>query len=314
MIAQRIDEIATHVCQSGEVFDIYHAQDSINANALASCVVSGRIRGFVRTVHHVDSYSDRQLQEWQSLGIHSAERCLCVSRVWQEFLAREHKIHADIVPNGVSMERFSPEPCARDRALRAELRLGTGPIYLAVGGIEARKNTLNILRGFELCLRNFPGAQLIIAGGASLLDHHAYQDLFHAELAVSGIADRVVLAGPMPDADMPSLFRLADALVFPSVKEGFGLVVLEALAAQTPVVVSRIAPFTEYLTDKDCSFAYPHDPGSIAGAMLRAISPEARADAIRAHDKIAAQMCWNVSATRHLAVYDKYLSLEAQHA
>ena len=67
----------------------------------------------------------------------------------------------------------------------------------------------------------------------------------------------VVCLGPVPDADMPALYRLADALVFPSVKEGFGLVVLEAMASGMPVVTSRIAPFTEYLDDDDVVWCDP---------------------------------------------------------
>ena len=54
---------------------------------------------------------------------------------------------------------------------------------------------------------------------------------------------------------MPALYRCADVLVLPSLNEGFGLVVLEAMASGTPVVISRIAPFTEYLREGDVSWA-----------------------------------------------------------
>ena len=75
---------------------------------------------------------------------------------------------------------------------------------------------------------------------------------FAAALAASGLPERAVIrTGPLPQALMPALYRAADALVFPSVKEGFGLVVLEAMASGVPVVTSRIAPFTEYLGDGD---------------------------------------------------------------
>ena len=125
-------------------------------------------------------------------------------------------------------------------------------ILLAVGGIEERKNSIRILEAFQQVLTIHRDAQLVIAGGASLLDHGAYRRQFEALLAANGVLDRAVRClGPIPDAEMPSLYRLADALVFPSVKEGFGLVVLEAMASGTPVVTSRIAPFTEYLHEND---------------------------------------------------------------
>jgi glycosyltransferase-like protein len=313
MMVQRIAEISGYIRVAGKSFDIHHAQDTINANALLAGIESGQLRAFVRTVHHVDSYADPTLLAWQSRGIRGAARCFCVSAVWQEFLAREHALHADIVQNGVSLTRFTPHPVPRDQSLRAELGLGAGPIYLAIGGIEGRKNTINILRAFQLCLQAHPAAQLIIAGGASLLDHSTYQATFHAELAPMGIADHVFLTGPMPDDDMPSLYRIADALVFPSVKEGFGLVVLEALASETPVIVSRIPPFTEYLSDFTCSFADPQSPPSIAAAMQRALTAAARRDAIQARNKILPEMSWEISAARHASLYES-LCAEAAHA
>jgi len=314
MVTQRIEEIAAHIRSDSRSFDIHHAQDSINANALADCVESGDISAFVRTVHHVDVYPNAQLMEWQSRGIRKAMACFCVSKVWQDFLRREHECRADVVPNGVSLERYSAEPGVRDAALRAALRLRAGPVYLAVGGVESRKNTINILHGFKHALATYPDAQLVIAGGASLLDHSRYQRAFDAELAKSGVSDHVIRTGPVADADMPALYRIADALVFPSVKEGFGLVVLESLASETPVVVSRIAPFTEYLTDSDCSFADPFDAISIGAAMIRVLSESARAAAARARFGIAARMGWDVSAARHVSLYEAALGLELHHA
>jgi glycosyltransferase-like protein len=313
-VAQRINEIAAHVRSDQTTYDIQHAQDSINANALADCVRSGDIPGFIRTVHHIDQYTDPQLLDWQYRGIHEAGKCFCVSSIWQQLLLREHDIDADIVPNGVSLDCFSPQPGTRDPALRARLQIGNGPVFLAVGGVEDRKNTLNILRGFKYIVAQYRDAQLIIAGGASLLDHSRYKEIFYSELDASGLSHRVIITGPVDDDDMPSLYRIADALVFPSVKEGFGLVVLEALATQTPVVVSRIAPFTEYLTDADCSFADPLDSASISEAMIRAVSIAGRSGAVEGRRRVAARMGWNKSATRHLSLYEALLNRERRYA
>jgi glycosyltransferase-like protein len=314
MMPQRIGEIATHIRTEGQKFDIHHAQDTINANALAECVETGDISCFIRTIHHVDQFSDPQLLAWQHRGIHSAAHHFCVSAVWQNYLRDEHGIHADIVGNGVCLARFSPDSALRDILLRAELQLGQGPIYLAIGGIEHRKNTINILRGFKHVHAVHPSAQLIIAGGASLLDHSQYQQQFQAELTGSGLSRQIIFTGPIADADMPSLYRIADALVFPSIKEGFGLVVLEALATETPVVVSRIAPFTEYLTDETCIFCDPADAASIASAMLQSVSTVARGNAIRARRSIAGANSWHVSAARHIALYQAAKNPEFSNA
>jgi glycosyltransferase-like protein len=314
LVAQRISEISAHVRSDKSAYDIHHAQDSINANALADCVSSGDIRSFIRTVHHIDHYTDPRLLYWQYRGIHEAAKCFCVSYIWQQSLWREYDIDADIVPNGVSMAWFSPQRGPRDIALLAELQVGNGPVFLAVGGVEGRKNTLNILRGFKRVVAQYPDAQLIIAGGASLLDHSSYQEIFHSELDASTLSGRVIITGPVADGDMPSLYRIADALVVPSVKEGFGLVVLEALATETPVVVSRIAPFTEYLTDQECSFAEPLDCASIAEAMIRSISVVGRAGAIEGRRRVAAFMGWDKSAARHVSLYESVLNKEMRNA
>jgi glycosyltransferase involved in cell wall biosynthesis len=104
---------------------------------------------------------------------------------------------------------------------------------------------------------------------------------------------------------MPALYRAAHALVFPSTKEGFGLVVLEAMASGVPVVTSRIAPFTEYLGERDVLWCDPFDPASIAVAMAAALDARRREPLIMRGLKIAARHDWMTTAQAHLAIYDK---------
>ena len=121
----------------------------------------------------------------------------------------------------------------------------------------------------------------------------------------SGLPDGAVIrTGPLRQKLMPALYRAADALVFPSIKEGFGLVVLEAMASGVPVVTSRIAPFTEYLGDGDVAWCDPSDAASIAAAMTAALEPPARA-AIMAHGfAVAARHGWIKAAHAHLPAYE----------
>ncbi len=176
------------------------------------------------------------------------------------------------------------------------------PYFLAVGGVEARKNTLRILEAFRIVRASRPHMRLVIAGGASLLDHGAYQAEFAAALAGSGLPeDAVIRTGPVADAQMPALYRGAAALVFPSIKEGFGLVVLEAMASGIPAVVSRIAPFTEYLGEHDALWCDPADVGSIASAMIASL--DAGDDLRDAGLAVAARHDWARVARRHLSAY-----------
>lgn len=287
-------------------FDVYHAQDGISGNALATLRERGLITGFARTVHHIDSFADARLLALQIRAITAADELLAVSNLWRDWLAREFGRMAHLIRNGVDTGRFSPSRDASDTSLRASLRLPAGvQIFLAIGGVEKRKNTLRILEAFRIVNAAVPSSCLVIAGGASLLDHGVYQAEFAAALAASGLPDGTVIrTGPLPQALMPALYRAADVLVFPSVKEGFGLVVLEAMASGVPVVTSRIAPFTEYLCNGDVLWCDPHDAGSIAAAMMAALEPALRTAATAQGFGIAARHDWAATALAHLPIYE----------
>ena len=285
-------------------FDVFHAQDGISGNALASLKARGLVQRFARTVHHVDEFRDPDLMALQASAISQADSLFVVSQTWQDHLHQKYGRSARVIGNGVDSERYSPVKDGRERMLQQRLGLVEGPVFLAIGGVEARKNTLGILRAFAKVRQNLGSAQLLIAGGATLLDHHAYQAQFALELADTRLPRHAVrMAGAMAQADMPALYRIADALVFPSLKEGFGLVVLEAMASGIPVVTSQIAPFTEYLDGRDVAWCDPTDAASIADAMLQTLDLDKRRRFIVHGHTIAARHDWEHTAAKHLATY-----------
>lgn len=309
-VRQRITAVREHL--SGmlqrQSFDVFHAHDGIGANALADLAEQGRIGGYLRTVHHVDRFSDTRVQAWEERSIQQASAVLCVSAVWRQRLQAEHGIAAQQVPNGVDLTRYMPRATPQlstlDLHVAQHYGIGAGrPVVLSVGGIEARKNTLRLLQAFVMLRQRLPQAQLVIAGGASLLNHDAETLGFHADAAAAGLTigpgQPVVLTGPVADADMPALYRCADALAMPSLLEGFGLAALEALASGTPAVVSRCAPFTEHFADDDVSWADPLQTTSIAHALLQAVA-RGRHHAVPA---VCQRFAWSASAARHEALY-----------
>jgi glycosyltransferase-like protein len=303
-IAAYVDHLGTllrHAPQGR--FQVFHAHDSISGNALATLQQHGLIGGFVRTVHHLDEFDDPQLAAWQQRAFMAAAQVLCVSQLWCDTLQRRHGVAAALVHNGVDRARYQPQPQPGDAqvAQRYGLRPG-GPLVLAVGGVEERKNTVRLLQAFVQLRQASPQAQLVIAGGASLLDHGAYAADFRAVAAAGGLQPAVggalVLTGPVDDADMPALYRLADVLAMPSLREGFGLAVLEALASGTPAVASRRAPFTEFLGRHDVCWADPLDVPSIAQALA-----QAAAQPRFAPPAVCRRFNWDDSAARHAALY-----------
>jgi len=302
--ARIADYLAWFDAPSRRRFDLFHAQDSISGNALATLKEQGAIDRFARTVHHVDAFASPALEALQRRAILSADVHFAVSETWREQLSGEHGLKPIVVGNGVDAERFTPIADGREAAFRARLGLGAGPVVLSVGGVESRKNSRRILAAFR------QGAQLVIAGGVSLLDHSEYRRAFAQERAASGLPpEAVVLAGFVPDEDMPALYRVADVLAFPSLVEGFGLAALEALASGLPVVASRIAPFTEYLGDADVAWCDPLNEASIANALMAALAEPLRSRLAARGPAVAASRGWGAVAAAHLPVYRRLAEL-----
>lgn len=322
MVGARMQAVAAHLrgLDLGD-FDVLHSQDSITANALADLQHEGRITGFVRTVHHLDTFDEAQLTAWQARGVRAARLLLCVSALWQGVLAREWGRSALCVGNGVNLSRHTAHTSEAQAAQDAEVlhRIGLppgAPYWLAVGGVEARKNSARLLNAFALVRQDVPPARLVIVGGASLLEHAQAQADFDAVRRAHGMAAgqaheaSLLLTGPVPDGVLPALYRHAIALAMPSVKEGFGLVAIEAMACGTPAIVSRIAPFTEHLRPHEAIWADPLDVHDIADALRASwrLNPQPRQPTHRAElaqraRAVAARFDWHASARQHLAVY-----------
>lgn len=316
MVGARIDAVYRHLRDWPDLvdLDVLHAQDSISANALARLCDEGAIPGFVRTVHHLDAFDEPQLQAWQTKGVLAASRLFCVSELWQGVLARDWQLRAERVSNGVNLQRFgkqvSVEQAVRDAATCRQWGVQSeGPVWLAVGGVESRKNTTRLLQAFVQARVQRPDAQLVIAGGASLLAHEAEVQAFTALAEQHGLlpglihSDRLVITGPLPDDVLPALYRRADAVAMPSLKEGFGLVVLEALACGTPAIASRIAPFTEHLGPQDVLWVAPTDHHDIARALLLSLDEQHVHPVLARANDICARMSWAHSARQHEFFY-----------
>ena len=310
LVRLRQREYARCVQEQSHPYDIHHVHDGMSGSALAPLRETGRISCLVRTVHHLETYADPFLNDSEERSIRTADAVVCVSELWTTQLRERFGIEAVLVRNGVDARRFaavdSAGPCERSDKERAEASARSHPLFLCVGGVERRKNTLASLRAFlRVCPTMTPAPMLVIAGGISLLDHSEYRRQFDAERGASPWRDRVQILGAVSDEALGSLYRQASALVFPSLVEGFGLAVLEAMASGTPVITSRIAPFTEYLADADAMLVTPEDPGDIAAAMQEVLRPETR-QRLRANGvAVAGRFTWEAAAAAHLRLYQE---------
>lgn len=309
LIRQRIQEFVDCLAAENTRCDIYHAQDCIGANALVQLRASGQVSHIVRTVHHVEDYQSPYLQQCQDKSIRLPDLCLCVSDRWQQTLKEEYGIVAPRVVNGVNTRRFSPQPTGQEAALKAAYGLTGDPIYLTVGGIEPRKNSIRLLEAFAQVLSQQPKAQLVIAGGATLFDYHPYRKAFFqkAKALSIEIGQSLILPGVVPDCDLPVLYRCADVFCFPSIKEGWGLVVLEAIAARLPVVTADETPFTEFLSPEQAILVTPTSVTAIAQGLLAASRPQRSQSLVENSQWILPQFTWKRSAQMHIQTYQTLL-------
>jgi glycosyltransferase involved in cell wall biosynthesis len=172
------------------------------------------------------------------------------------------------------------------------------PYLLSVGSVEKRKNLVNTIAAFELSRRAHPDLRLLVAGGGG---HGA--DEIEAAIARSPAAGSIVRLGFVDDALLAALYRNAACFVYPSLYEGFGLPVLEAMAAGAPVVTSNRGALAE-VAGTAALTADPLDPASIAAAVLTILdSPERRATLISAAHARAAAHTWQRTTDATMEVY-----------
>jgi glycosyltransferase-like protein len=270
----------------------------------------------MRTVHHVDAFTSPSLVACQERSIVAPDHVLCVSAPWVRRLREEFGVEAGLVGNGVDARRFRPP---RDRAERAAARrafsLDGRLAVLAVGGIEPRKGSITLLEGFAALRRAAPrrDAVLLVAGGATLFDYRDEIDRFAARASALGLEGDVRVLGPLADGELERLYRAADVFAFPSVKEGFGLVVLEALASGLPVVASDLDVLRGFLADGESALLVPcGDAAALGRALGRAATDEALVARLRTGGRaVVAGHGWDVAARAHERAYRDFMAARA---
>jgi glycosyltransferase-like protein len=200
-----------------------------------------------------------------------------------------------VIPNGVDSGRFAA--AIGDRRGRRAWADQLGDYVLAVGGIEPRKGTLELVEAMARVQRRRPDLRLVIAGGETLFDYRPYRESVFARANGLGV-DPVVL-GPVEHAALPALVAQASVFAFPSTKEGFGLAAMEALAAGVPVVLRDLPVLREVFGS---TVTYVADGSALAAALEGAAGGPDKSRR-RAGAWLARSYTWERAAHAHLAFY-----------
>ncbi len=275
-------------------YDVVHAQDCISANAVPDCI---------RTIHHLDTFTTPELVACHDRAIRRPYARLCVSAAVAAEVEQQYGFRPDVIPNGVEYERFAAGRA--DHPARAEWANRLGRYVLSVGGIEPRKGTLDLVRAMALVQAAEPDIELVIAGGETLFDYRDYRAEVDTTAAALGV--RMTVLGPVPQATLPSLVAQAGVLGFPSVKEGFGLAAMEAMAAGVPVVM-RDLPVLREIFGGHARFAA--DVPTLADGLLTALTaPDPQQ--LRTAAELAQGYRWADVARQHLMFYAQVVGADS---
>ncbi|HLW79695.1 MAG TPA: glycosyltransferase family 1 protein [Terriglobia bacterium] len=217
-------------------------------------------------------------------------------------LARQARVGVErvrVIPEGVDLPAYEVPVEERDRQ-RQQL-VGHGNVMiLSVGIIQARKNTMNAVRALE----HLPARYRLVLAGGDGYGSEAIHEFIRREAAGS----RVTVLGHVPREELLRLYGAATVFLFPSLEEGFGLPVLEAMAHGVPVVASNVSSLPEVGGDA-ALYADPHDPRQIAAQVERAVEDAIwREKMIAGGLRRARQFSWRLTAEKTLAVYDEVLA------
>jgi glycosyltransferase involved in cell wall biosynthesis len=207
----------------------------------------------------------------------------------------------EFYPRAAGRVRVVPLGCGRTFLRRGDLdgrsvgRAAERPFLLYVGIRSRYKNTDLLLRAYE-AWRHRPEVELVVVG-------RPWSQAEQEELVALSIADRVHLLGYIDDEQLGALYRRAVALVYPSLYEGFGLPLLEAMASGCPVVASRIPSTVEVAGDCPIYFEPPGSVDTIVAALDAALMQGREPECLQRGHERADAYSWERTAQLTLDVY-----------
>ncbi len=247
-------------------------------------------------------------EKYASLG---ASRVIAVSKATKKALVSKFNVSTrkiDVVYEGVDKRKFHP-PAGGTKSKfqtqkKKEIRrkYGIGENYvLFVGTVQPRKNLRRIIEAFSLVTEKLADPlQLVVAGRPGWL----VDDIYSAPKDF-GVEDRVKFLGGVPDADLSLLYGNAKVLLFPSLCEGFGLPILEAMSVGCPVITSNISSMPE-VGGKTAFYVNPYDAEDIAHGLQTMLTDDnLRQTLILSGKKRAAEFSWQRTAKETLKVFEK---------
>ena len=252
-------------------FDVIHAHDWLVAYAAKTLKNSYNIP-IVATIHATESgrnsgihdETQRYINDTEWMLTYEASEVIVNSNFMKNELQRLFGLpyeKINVVPNGVNLNLFNG--IERDYNFRRKYAMDNEKIILFLGRLVYEKGVQHLISAMPKILNGYHDSKLIICGKGGMLDE------LKAEAERLGISQKVYFAGYMQGKDVQRMYKAADIAVFPSTYEPFGIVALEAMLSENPIVVSDVGGLNEIVQHKENGMkSYAGNPNSIADSIL----------------------------------------------
>ncbi len=274
----------------------------------------------VLTVHDVIPFTFREAQKLfinlfkYKPGIRKACRLNDIITTVSEFSRQDiaQKVGVSlskikVVHNGLRV------PCPEDKDFEKELaeKLDLFPRFiLNVGGIHERKNIVRLIESFaSLVNKHGYAGKLVITGKVSGAPYQEkMKKLCDKAIADNKMTDRVIFTGFTSEKELDSLFRMADLLIYPSLYEGFGIPILEAMKIGTPVITSNVTAMPGVAGDAGL-IVDPYNVKDMTEGMLKIINDQKLREEFKEKGfKRSESFTWEKTAKEYLEVYKEVIS------
>ncbi len=301
---------ASEIMQKEGAFDVIHAHDWLVAYAAKTLKNSYDIP-LISTIHATEAGRNSGIRDEQQKYINDTEWMLTYEST--EVIVNSNYMKGElqrlfglpfekinVVPNGVNTLNYSG--IERDYDFRRRYAMDNEKIILFMGRLVYEKGIQHLITAMPKILNGYHDAKLVVAGKGGMIDE------LRAQANALGLGEKVYFAGYVNGKDVGKLYKAADVAVFPSTYEPFGIVALEAMLAEVPVVVSDIGGLNEIVQHRENGMkCYAGNANSIADSILELLyDPQLSANVVKkAKAKVRNEYSWNKIAQNTHFIYMK---------
>ena len=244
-------------------------------------------------------------EQMEKITCEKADKIIAISKYTSRSIIKEYSISAckiEIIPNAVDVNKFNPKIAGYE--IRERLNIQAAPIVLFVGRLDVNKGISYLLKAFSKIIEDLPDAKLVVVGEGPLKNNAL------SLLNKYNIKKSVMLIGRVSEEDLPEFYAASDLVVLPSLMEGFGITLLEAMASGKPCVATRAGGVEDAVINGETGLLVPPaDSYSLYHAILRLLTDDklSREFGTAGRKRVENYFTWDKVAKKTVEVYKEMI-------